>query len=562
MLRQLSIENFALIDKLLLEFGPGLNVLTGETGAGKSIIIDALGLLLGARASQEFLRSGSEKAVISGVFELSNDIKEKIVSLGLEDIEEEDMIFLSRELTLSGKNVCRVNGKIVPLSMLKKISAQLIDICGQHEYQKISSPAQQLAILDEYGGEKLIKLKNEVAEDYRKLKKIEKKIYDLRSKREEYLQKQDFLQFQLDEINSARLKEGEEEEIEKELKFLSGAEFLAGESAKVYGLLFGGQNEFPSAYDLMGNAAESLRAMSVYDASLEEKIKALEDVMYAVQDIAHFMRDYCEGKEYDPERLRHLEERLAVINRLKLKYSKSVEEILKYRDEISASLEELYFSEDTLKNLEEKREKLFKELIAKARELEELRKFSGRKLSLELEKTLKELEMKNSKFEVKVETAKDLGEQGMNNVEFLFSANPGEPLKNLAKVASGGELSRLTLALKSVQAKKDSVPVLVFDEVDSGIGGNTAFKIGKKIAFLAKFHQVICVTHSPQVAAFSQRHFEIVKEVKNNRTTTNVIPLSPEESIGEIARMLGGKEKDTAVEHARRLVNEAREYTN
>jgi len=561
MLRQLSIENFALIDKLLLEFGPGLNVLTGETGAGKSIIIDAIGLLLGARASQEFLRSGSEKAVISGVFELSSDIKEKIAPLGLDDIDE-DIIFLSRELTLSGKNVCRVNGKIVPLSMLKKISTQLIDICGQHEYQKISSPAQQLTILDEYGGEELIKLKNEVAENYRKLKKIEKKIYDMQSKREEYLKKQDFLQYQLEEINSARLKEGEEEEIEKELKILSGAEFLAGESAKVYGLLFAGQNEFPSAYDLIGNAAESLRAMSAYDISLEEKIKTLEDIMYAVQDIAHFMRDYCEGREYDPERLRQLEERLAIINRLKQKYRRSVEEILQYRDEIAASLEELYFSEDALKNLEEEREKLLKELISKAQELGELRISLGRKLSFELEKTLKELEMKNSKFVVKVETTEDISEQGMNNVEFLFSANPGEPLKSLSKVASGGELSRLMLALKSVQAKKDSVPVLIFDEVDSGIGGSTAFKIGKKIAFLSKFHQVICVTHSPQVAAFSHQHFEIVKEVKNNRTTTNVVPLSSDESISEIARMLGGKEKDTAVEHARRLVNEAREYRN
>ncbi|HBT20457.1 MAG TPA: DNA repair protein RecN [Peptococcaceae bacterium] len=559
MLRQLSIENFALIDKLTLEFGPGLNVLTGETGAGKSIIIDAIGLLLGSRASQDFLRSGSEKAVVSGVFELNSEIREKLAPLGLDDVDD-DFIFLSRELSLTGKNVCRVNGKIVPLSMLKKISSLLVDICGQHEYQKISSPAQQLTILDEFGGEEIYKLKNEVAENFRKLKKIEKKIVDMQNKREEYLKKQDFLQYQLEEINAAQLKEGEEEEIEKEIKILSGAEFLAGESAKIYGLLFAGENEFPSAYDMIGSAVESLRAMSAYDGSLEEKLKILEDIMYTLQDVAHFMRDYGESKEYNPERLRQLEERLTVINRLKQKYKRSVEEILQYRDEIAASLDELYFSDETLKKFKEEKEKILKVLISKAQELEKLRIFFGKKLSSELEKTLRELEMKDSRFVVKVENTEEINEQGMNNVEFLFSANPGEPLKSLSKVASGGELSRLMLALKSVQAKKDSVPVLIFDEVDAGIGGSTAFKIGEKIAFLSQFHQIICVTHSPQVAAFSHQHFEIVKEVKNNRTTTNVIPLSSEESIREIARMLGGKDKDTAVEHAKRLVCEARLY--
>jgi len=559
MLRELYIENFALIDKLTLEFGPGLNVLTGETGAGKSIIVGAVGLLLGARASQEFLRSGYERAVITGAFDCDERMYRWLSELGITDAEE-GVLLLSREISRSGKNICRVNGKMVTLSIFRELGTRLIDIYGQHEFQKIFSPDQQLVILDDFGGEELKRVKEDVARHFRLLNSLERKISEARRRKEEIREKKDFWEYQLGEIDSANLKEGEEEEIEKEIKILSGAEFLAQESLKAYSLLFDSQGELPSAYDLISEVLASLQEMRTYDPSLAEKVESLEETLYVIQDVADFLRNYSEGIEYDPQRLRQLEDRLSLINRIKNKYNKTIAEILQYRDEIAASLEDLHFSDDKLMEMENEREKVQEEYFKKAAKLSKLRASAGEELASEVVKGLKELEMKNVKFKVEIQPRKNPGEQGLEEVEFLFSANPGEPLRPLCKVASGGELSRLMLALKSVQAEMDSVPVLIFDEVDAGVGGYTAYKIGQKMAALAASHQVICVTHSPQVAAFSDAHFAIVKDVKRSRTITNVVRLSPDERIGEIARMLGGKEKETAVKHAKKLILDAKEY--
>lgn len=557
MLRELHIENIAIIDNLVLRFLPGLNIITGETGAGKSIIINAMGLLLGFRASNEAVRSGCEKGFVSGVFEIGEEFKEAFEVYGIPDLEE-GIIILSREISRGGKNFCRVNEKIFPLSAFRLVGSKLIDIYGQNEERGLLLRENQLSILDKLGGRELLELKEEAAGLFRQLNELEQLIQEEKRKQQEVLERQDYLEFQIKEIDSARLSDPNEEKVlEEEISILSGAEILAENGMKIYNDLFG-RDDRSSAYDLISNAVETLEQMTGYDSSLHEKASLLKEILYSIQDISEFFRDYSESVEFNPDKLDMLQSRLTTIRNLKAKYRKSVSELIAFRQEIAATLENHCFSEERINEMERKKTNLKEKYLEAAKKLSSQRKKTGEFLSTRVENILRELEMKDAQFKVCLLPQDRFSETGMEEVEFSFSANKGEPLKPLAKVASGGELSRLMLSLKSILASVDTTPVLVFDEADTGIGGEAARKVGLRIGALAAEHQVICVTHSAQVAVFADNHIRISKKVSSARTVATVERITGREQTMEIARMIGGKELDTALRHAEKMLGDAK----
>lgn len=557
MLKELFIHNIAIIEDLSLKFSPGLNVITGETGAGKSVIIGALGLLLGFRASNEILRTGCEKGFVSGAFEIDGSIQEKISDLAIPHLED-GVLVLSREISRESRNVCRINEKIFSLSGFRTVGSMLIDIYGQNEEQGLLLPANQLEILDKLGGSSLLEWKQAVALLSKKIKKLGKEIEEQERQQQEMQDKSDFLQFQLNELEAAELSDANEEEsLEKQIRILARAEDLAHNSLEVYSLLFGSEANGASAYDKISKSLSVLETMADTDPSLQKKVNLLQEITYSVQDISEFFRDYAQGIEYDPEKLAMLQDRLDLIKRLQSKYRRSVEELMIFRDEIAAVFEGNVFSEERLVELRQEREAAEKEYLTAAEKLSVKRQETGDYLTQQVGGILKELEMKEARFETAFTSVGGHPIYGKEEVQFVFSANKGEPLKPLQKVASGGELSRLMLALKSILAKVDAVPVMVFDEADTGIGGEAAAKVGIRISALSQTHQVICVTHSAQVAVFADEHFLISKIVSGERTASQVQQLSHGDQVLEIARMLGGKELDTAMVHGKKMLEEA-----
>lgn len=558
MLRELYIDNIAIIDKLALELRPGLNIITGETGAGKSVIIGALGLLLGSRASQEAIRSGCEKGAVSGAFEVTDEIIDTLKEFDIPDLEE-GMLILSREISHSGKNLCRINDKIFSLSGFRAVGSQLIDIYGQNEERGLLIPQNQLHILDELGGRELLEVREETAEAFRELASLERTISREEQKRRETLERQDYLRYQLNELESANLTDpGEEGALEEEIRILAGAESLADNSLKIYSALFGPDQD-TSVYDYLSKALQILEEMMVFDSSLDSKAIILKDLLYSVQDVSGFFRSYSETVENNPDKLQMLQERLSLIRNLQKKYQRSVPELIAFHQEIAAVLEDISYSEHKIQELKNERLELNEKYSLSAGKLSDLRRQTGEYLSQQVTRILRELEMKDALFEVQFSPREEKSELGFETVEFLFSANAGEPLKPLQKVASGGELSRLMLSLKSVLAAVDILPVLVFDEADTGIGGEAARKVGLRMAELARAHQVICVTHSAQVAVFGENHIKISKQLSETRTVATVNHLSEEERAVEIARMIGGKELDTALKHAQKMLEDARQ---
>ena len=427
-------------------------------------------------------------------------------------------------------------------------------IYGQNEERGLLVPQNQLQILDRFGGRALLEAKEETAVLYRELVSLDKTILQEKQKQQDMMERRDFFQYQLDEINNANLLDPEEEEhLEAEIRVLSGAEVLAENSLEIYGQLFA-QEEQSSAYDHLSRAIETLEEMVVYDNSLETKSAFLKDLLYSVRDASDFFRAYAESVEHNPDKLNMLQERLSMLRNLQKKYRRSISELLVFRDEISQILEEHSFAGHRIEELEKRKTDLAERYLQAAANLSALRKETGEYLSKQVTAILHELEMKDSRFEACFTTREGYSEEGREAVEYLFSANTGEPLKPLQKVASGGELSRLMLSLKTVLAKVDTVPVLVFDEADTGIGGEAARKVGLRIDSLSSAHQVLCVTHSAQVAVFADHHIKILKQVLNTRTIATVQQLSEKERAMEIARMIGGKELDTAFKHAEKML--------
>lgn len=551
MICRLCIRDFAVIDELDVEFGSGLNLLTGETGAGKSIIVDAISIALGERADTETVRSGRDLAIIEAVLEVGNSPEALRI---LEDAglsPEDGSIIVSREVSRTGKSQCRINGRPVAVSLLKEITDRLVDTHGQHEHQFLLRADRHLEVLDAWCGQEVLSLRDRVADCYSELRRLKGELKQLQNDERDRARNIDLYQFQVQEIANARLTPGEEEELIADRTRLANAEKLHAAASAAFELL--GEGDRCSA-DTLGEAVMALQGLAEVDTQLQPMIESLQAALYQVQDGARELRAYRDGIEFNPDRLQEINERLDLIRTLKKKYGETIEEVIGYGDELRDKLELLTHSEERTGELQAEIESLEAKVMADARQLSALRLKGGSAFVKSVVKELASLGMPSAVLEVS-RRAHELDSSGIDSIEFLVSANPGEPPRPLARIASGGEISRIMLAIKSVMAAVDSMPTLIFDEIDVGVGGRTAAVIGDKLNSLAQNSQVLCVTHLPQIACSPGRHFAIEKQSHEGRTVVRVRELSDEERVTELARMLGGAApSDTAIQHAREML--------
>ncbi|RLT37840.1 MAG: DNA repair protein RecN [Chloroflexi bacterium] len=572
-LLELHIRNFAIIDELRLAFHAGLNVLTGETGAGKSIIIDALGLLLGDRATAEMIRSGAERAEIDAVFTLSpapdgteealTEIRALLETEGLDDPDAPNSLILGREVRLGGRNIARVNGRAVSLQILSDIAGQLVDIHGQGEHLNLLRPRTHLALIDRYAG--LTEQRGQLAEQVRRLHSVRRELDRLRQDARTLAQRIDLLSFQADEITAARLIAGEDEELENERRRLGNAEALLQLAQTAGGLLNDGDGESPGVIDLFSQAVGRLERLARIDSSMTVSADLAQSLLEQLSDLAGEIQDYADNLEFNPERLAEVEERLQLLSNLKRKYGDKVEDVIAYGEKAQAELDEMSDWEVKTAALEADEEGLLRVIGRLGAALSAARAAAGEQMARQVEKELADLRMAHTRFGLSLEQTNaadgaylpdgrrvSFDSNGVDRVEFLISANPGEPLKPLARVASGGETSRLMLALKSVLAHADATPMLIFDEIDQGIGGRVGSTVGEKLWRLTGQqgshpqelrHQVICITHLPQLAAYGDLHLSVNKRVYESggdlRTGTVVTTLDGDERLNELTQMLG-----------------------
>ncbi|QCJ43395.1 DNA repair protein RecN [Bacillus sp. S3] len=553
MLAELSIKNFAIIEALSISFEKGLTVLTGETGAGKSIIIDAIHLLVGGRGSAEFVRHGEEKAEIEGLFQLDapdHPIMLKALEFGI-DIEE-GMVVLRRDISRTGKSVCRINGKLVTISTLREIGGTLVDIHGQHEHQELMDETRHLPLLDQFGFEEIQPALREYLQVYRRYEHTLHKLKQLSENDQQTAHRLDLIQFQLDEIQKANLKPNEDDELAEEKRKLGNFERVFESIQSGYTALHGEQK----GLDWIGMVMGSLEDAASLDPAYKDIFESVSNSFYQLEDAARTLRNELDVLEYDPGRLNEIEDRLNEINQLKRKYGKTIDEIVEYAAKIEEEIETLQNKETHIGELEKELVSIKKDLVLEAKQLTELRHKWAQKLTKLIHKELKELYMAKTVFEIRFEsTLQHFSKNGVDHVGFYISTNPGEPLKPLSKVASGGELSRIMLALKSIFSKHQGVTSIIFDEVDTGVSGRVAQSIAEKIYKVASGSQVLCISHLPQVAAMADTHLFISKVIKSGRTKTSVTPLDVEEKIKEIGRMISGAEiTDLTKKHAEELL--------
>lgn len=569
MLSRLSIKNFALIDDISIDFDHGMNVITGETGAGKSIVIDAVSLLLGERADKSSIQTGKESAQVEGLFYLENcDRLNAFLSKSGIESEADKSILLMRQITQSGRNLCRINGSSATLTMLKEVSRFLFDIHGQHEHQSLLFPEQHIRLLDSLGRDEMTKLKNDVSRLYNRWSSINYELMKLRKFENEDALRKEILKFNLDEITKADLKIGEQEVLEQERVYLQNFEKISDALRNSYSLLFSGSQNQMCSYDQISKALFYIKQVSHFDKKYEEILNELSNVYYQLQEVVTSIRN-CKDTAYaHPARLEEIENRILTINLLKRKYNNTVEGILKYKESIAEQLSTLEGLEDKITELEKDHKIVQKELSKASLELSDKRKQLAVEFRFELLNQLAELGMDKSDFQVEIITGDleslkndSFTEAGVDKVEFLISTNPGEPLKPLAKIVSGGEVSRIMLALKTVLAKTDDIPVLIFDEADVGISGRIAQVVAEKMHEVSKIHQVICVTHLPQIAAIADAHFRVIKLIEGNSTKTNVHRLSVKERQEELANMIGTNVvTKLSLAHAKEMLDRACDF--
>jgi DNA repair protein RecN (Recombination protein N) len=557
LLSELSIKNFAIIEALTVSFEKGLTVLTGETGAGKSIIIDAIHLLVGGRGSAEFVRHGEDKAEIEGLFQLDDHhpVFAKALEFGIEI--EEGMVVLRRDISRSGKSVCRINGKLVTISTLREVGGTLVDIHGQHEHQDLMDETRHLMLLDQYGFEDIAPSQAEYQEVFRRYEQTVQKLKALSENEQQTAHRLDLIQFQYEEISKANLKLNEDEELVEEKRKLGNFERVFEAIQASYNALTGDQKGLDWVSMVMGHLEDA----AALDSAYKEIFETVMNSFYQLEDASRNLRNELDVLEYDPQRLNEIEERLNEINQLKRKYGRTVEEIVEYAAKIEEEIETLQNKETHIGNLEKELSSIKQDLSLEAKQLTELRKRWAEKLTKLIHNELKELYMAKTVFEIRFESIlPHFSKNGVDHVEFYISTNPGEPLKPLSKIASGGELSRIMLALKSIFSKHQGVTSIIFDEVDTGVSGRVAQSIAEKIYKVAVDSQVLCISHLPQVAAMADTHLFISKVTKGGRTKTFVNPLSKEDKIKEIGRMISGVEiTDITKKHAEELLYQAAE---
>lgn len=548
MLRSLRIKGFAIIDEITLDFHNGFTVFTGETGAGKSILVDALSLTIGGRASADAVRDGDDEAVVEAIFEdiKDSDLIERMAGYGID--AEGDEIIIRRNISRNGKSRIYINGVLSTLSMLEEIGSGLVDIHGQHEHQNLLKREMHLSYLDAFGN--LLNLKNKVKERYQYLDRSRSRLSKLEEDAGKKKEREEFFRYQVAEIKSAGLKAGEERELSLEREILSHSKRLTALSDEAYCLLY--ENEAAILSELR-KVEENLDEISGIDPGMVEALELVRSSRVNLKEASEFLRGFRDDVRYDPDRLEKIEERLYLIERLKKKYGQSVEEIIACQSRIEKELEALEYSDQEIAVLREEVEQVSKEVEGYAGELSKLREKASKDLEKEVMRELSLLQMGKMRFVVSIEKA-PLSRTGMNSVEFLI-ANMNEEPKGLTRVASGGELSRLMLAIKCRLSSTDGVQTMIFDEVDTGIGGRVAEEVGRRLKYLAKDHQVCCVTHLPQIAAIADTHYAVEKKIAGDRVVARVRKLNEEERIEEIGRMLGGKDTTrTALKYAEEMI--------
>ncbi|MGM9987075.1 MAG: DNA repair protein RecN [Bacillaceae bacterium] len=563
MLTELTIKNFAIIEFVAISFESGLTVLSGETGAGKSIIIDAIGLLVGGRGSSEFVRYGTDKAEIEGLFffDEGHPCIEKCAEHGIE--LEENSLILKRDITTQGKSVCRINGKLVTNSVLREIGRTLVDIHGQHESQELMDPERHIHLLDAFHGEKIKEQLARYQEQFTTYETLKKRLRTLSENEQQMAHRLDLIQFQLNEIRSANLVENEDYELMEERKRISNFEKIYTGLNDAYGAFNDG-----NGLDAIRSAMYSLESIVDVEPAIKELVETVTNSYYLLEEASYTLRNHIDDMEYDPRRLDMIESRLSEISMLKKKYGSDVKEILIYADKIEEEISTIENKDAHIEQVKAELEKVTIELVKEGKVLSALRKQNAAELTESIHQELKHLYMEKTMFKVHIHTVSGTDKDpivdgeaikftalGMDDVSFYISTNPGEPLKPIEKVASGGELSRIILALKSIFSKHQGITSIIFDEVDTGVSGRVAQAIAEKIYKVSVGSQVLCITHLPQVASMADTHLFIAKEVEGERTKTSVRVLTLDEKVDEVARMISGVEiTGVTQEHARELI--------
>ena len=567
MLIELRIVNFAIVDELKLNFGPALTTFTGETGAGKSIIIDAVETLLGSRIESTMVRAGAGSATVEGTFQIAKSIRKPVQAiLEREELyDDPDYLVIAREIRRQGRSVARINGRSVGVSLLKEIGQFLVDVHGQSEHLSLLHTRQHLRLLDSYAW--VEKPLATYRQHYQKLQDVRRDLNILRTAERDAARRADLLSYQINEIEAAGLSIGEDEELMAERVRLANAENLATTAQEVLFLLDEGDPETQSGTDLVGQAAQSLDQLARIDTSQEKLAESLRDLSETLTDAAMQVRDYLEGIEFNPRRLEQVEERIDLISSLKRKYGDVIPDVLAFAASAREQLDQINNAEARTAELEKAESALLKKLAQSGKKLGDARKRAAKKLGKAIELQLGDLRMDGAQFDVEFQTRPDpngvalesgervaFGPTGLEIVQFLVAPNPGEGLKPLAKIASGGEMSRLMLALKNVLAAADRTPTLIFDEIDQGIGGRVGTTVGQKLYNLAREHQVLCITHLPQLAAHGREHYRVQKHVAGGRTSTEVESIHGEVRLQELAQMLGEVSEGT-LQSAREMLD-------
>jgi DNA repair protein RecN (Recombination protein N) len=559
-LQELSITNFAIIEHLDIAFEAGMTVLTGETGAGKSIIIDAVGLLAGGRGSSEFIRTGADKAVLQGMFILPADgvTAQLLDEAGIDHAD--NTVILQREITKSGRNTCRINGMLVNTTTLKQIGETIVDIHGQNEHQELMQPEKHLGLLDEFAAAKIRKLKQQYQQQYDHYQQLNRELRQKNANEKEWAQRLDMLNFQVDEIAAAQVKVGEEAALIAERDRLDNYQMINQALQQSYTLLAAGE-ETTGAVDMVGTAMNALEPIANLDSAFNEITVNVKNAFYGLQDAAGQISNQLDLQEFDEGRLDEIEQRLDVLSQLKRKYGDSEQQILDYYQKIAAELAKMTDSEENSEDLAQRVTDAKDKLLKTGEALSDKRRTAAKVLQRQIHQELKDLYMDKAIFEVRFKPTKgQIYRSGLDSVEFYIQTNPGERMRPLAKIASGGELSRMMLALKTIFSESQGITSIIFDEVDTGVSGRVAQAIAEKINGIAHFSQVLCITHLPQVAAMSDHHYFIAKKITGKRTKTSVTKLDNAARVKELARMLAGtKVTKLSLEHAEELLQLADE---
>lgn len=558
MLLELTIKNIALIESLRVEFAQGFNVLTGETGAGKSIVVDSINLALGGRADRDLIRTGAEKASVQALFDISGNPK-ALEFVREQDIDLEDgVLAIRRDLSREGRNICRVQDVVVPLATLKRLTTLLMDIHGQHEHQALMNPARHLDFLDAFAGEAVADARREVASLHAARGKIAAQLKRLMNDVAERERLTDMLSFQSQEIAAAKLKAGEEEKLKKKLSVLENSEKIRQGVEAAYTLVYQGDGRAPSAQEALLRSAEAMDRIAGLDERYGALSGRLRELYYGAQDVGYELQSLLDDLDFEPQLLDKIAGRLDLIGRLERKYGATVEEVIAFGASAESRLNELRQGDESISALK----KQYKEADAKLREacgaLTALRKAAAEQLAAAICGQLADLGMGKTRFEVRVDPEPKPTAAGMDRVEFMISPNPGEPMKPLASIASGGEISRVMLALKAISVDAEGVDAMVFDEIDTGVSGRMAQVVGEKMCLIARSRQVLSITHLPQIAALGDAHFLVEKFAGEDRTDTHVRLLDDEGRAHELARLVGGaSETQSSLSHARNMLQEA-----